>query len=244
MNFVDKPLIGILPLYDSNKQSLWMYPGYTEGITKAGGIPVILSMLNQADDIETVADRLDGFLFSGGQDVDPQQYGEFLLKYCNEIYPPRDNLEIKLLEAVMKRDKPVLGVCRGLQLINVALGGRLYQDIDSQMKRDLQIQHFQQNNYEYSVHEVSIEKNSMLHEIIGIDAIRVNSMHHQGISHLAPRLMATAFSNDRLVEAIEIPEITFGLAVQWHPEFLWRNDEKSLNLFQAFVEASRKKMSE
>lgn len=242
MNLNSKPLIGILPLYDSEKRSIWMFPGYTEGITKAGGIPVILSILNQGEDIEGIADRLDGFVFSGGQDVDPLQYGEVLLKYCSEIYPPRDDLEIKLLVAVMKRDKPVFGVCRGLQLIKVALGGTLYQDINKQMKRDQQIQHFQQNNYEYPVHDVCVEKNSKLYEIVGSDKIRVNSMHHQGIKRLSSRLIATAFSEDRLVEAIEIPEISFGLAVQWHPEFLWRDDEKTLNLLQAFVEASRKKM--
>ncbi|MBI4855920.1 MAG: gamma-glutamyl-gamma-aminobutyrate hydrolase family protein [Acetobacterium woodii] len=242
MNLNNKPLIGILPLYDSDKQSIWMYPGYTEGIARAGGIPIILSVLNQDKDIEAIADRLDGYVFSGGQDVDPLQYGEAMLECCNEIYPPRDDLEIKLLEAVMKRDKPVFGVCRGLQLINVALGGTLYQDINKQMKRDQQIQHFQQNNYEYPVHEVTIEKNSKLYEIVGSDKIRVNSMHHQGINHLSSRLIATASSSDRLVEAIEIPELSFGLAVQWHPEFLWRDDEKTLNLLQAFVEAARKKM--
>nr|WP_320025267.1 gamma-glutamyl-gamma-aminobutyrate hydrolase family protein [uncultured Acetobacterium sp.] len=242
MNLNNKPLIGILPLYDSDKQSIWMYPGYTEGIARAGGIPIILSILDQDKDIEAIADRLDGFVFSGGQDVDPLQYGEVMLECCNEIYPPRDDLEIKLLEAVMKRDKPVFGVCRGLQLINVALGGTLYQDINKQMKRDQKIQHFQQNNYEYPVHEVTVEKNSKLSEIVGSDKIRVNSMHHQGINHLSSRLIATASSNDSLVEAIEIPELSFGLAVQWHPEFLWRDDERTLSILQAFVEAARKKM--
>ena len=130
MSAEKKPLIGILPLYDSVKKSLWMFPGYPEGITAAGGIPVILSILNQNEDIEAIADRLDGFVFSGGQDVDPLHYGEALLKYSNEIYPPRDQLELQLLRAVMARDKPIFGVCRGLQLINVALGGTLYQDIN------------------------------------------------------------------------------------------------------------------
>lgn len=232
-----KPLIGILPLYDSIKKSIWMYPGYPEGITEAGGIPVILSILNCDEDIEAIADRLDGFVFSGGQDVDPRYYGEALLKYSNEIYPPRDQLELRLLRAVMDRDKPIFGVCRGLQLINVALGGTLYQDINKQVKRDLPIQHFQQNNYEYPIHEVNIETNSRLYEIIGTETIRVNSMHHQAIARLAPQLIAAAASGDGLVEAVEIRNLTFGLAVQWHPEFLWQQDENTLKIIQAFVDA-------
>jgi putative glutamine amidotransferase len=237
-----KPLIGILPLYDSIKKSLWMYPGYPEGITAAGGIPVILSILNQEEDIEAIADRLDGFVFSGGQDVDPQYYGEALLRFSNEIYPPRDQLELRLLRAVMNRDKPIFGVCRGLQLINVALGGTLYQDIDQQVKREFQIQHFQQNNYEFPVHQVNIEKNSRLYEIIGTETIRVNSMHHQAIAHLSPQLIAAAASGDGLVEAVEIRDLTFGLAVQWHPEFLWQQDDNTLKIMRAFIEAGRKKM--
>lgn len=234
-----KPLIGILPLYDSIKKSLWMFPGYPEGITAAGGIPVILSILNRDEDIEAIAERLDGFVFSGGQDVDPQYYGEALLKYSNEIYPPRDQLELRLLRAVIARDKPIFGVCRGLQLINVALGGTLYQDINKQLKRDQPIQHFQQNNYEYPVHEVSVATSSRLYEIIGTKTIRVNSMHHQAIAHLSPQLLAAATSADGLVEAVEIPELRFGLAVQWHPEFLWQQDANTLKVLQAFVDACR-----
>ena len=239
MNSEKKPLIGILPLYDSIKKSIWMYPGYPEGITEAGGIPVILSILNRNEDIEAIAERLDGFVFSGGQDVDPQYYGEALLKYSNEIYPPRDQLELRLLRAVMDQDKPIFGVCRGLQLINVALGGTLYQDINKQVKRELPIQHFQQNNYEFPVHEVSIATNSRLYEIIGTETIRVNSMHHQAIARLAPQLIAAAASADGLVEAVEIRGLSFGLVVQWHPEFLWQQDDSTLKILQAFVAACR-----
>ncbi|MBC3795645.1 gamma-glutamyl-gamma-aminobutyrate hydrolase family protein [Acetobacterium tundrae] len=239
MNQCKKPLIGVLPLYDSNKKCIWMYPGYTNGITAAGGIPVILSLLKEQDDIEEIADRLDGFLFSGGKDVDPKYYGEPVLKYCNEINARLDSFEIKLLNAVIAKNKPIFGICRGLQLINVVLGGSLYQDINIQMNRDLPILHEQENNFEHPVHDVSVLKNTQLNDIIGAERIRVNSMHHQGISILSPRVLATAYSDDGLVEAIEIPEIDFGMAVQWHPEFLWREDENTLNLFKAFIDASR-----
>ena len=230
----------ILPLYDSIKKSLWMFPGYPEGITEAGGIPVILSILNRNEDIEAIAERLDGFVFSGGQDVDPLHYGEALLKYSNEIYPPRDQLELQLLRAVMARDKPIFGVCRGLQLINVALGGTLYQDINKQLKRDQPIQHFQQNNYEYPVHEVNIATNSRLYEIIGTETIRVNSMHHQAVKDLAPGLIASAYSPDHLIEALEMPGYPFFIGVQWHPEYLWEKQKEALRLFEAFAGACRK----
>lgn len=233
-----KPLIGIVPLYDSIKMSLWMYPGYTEGITAAGGIPVILSMLSDPEEIEEIADRLDGFLFTGGQDVDPDCYGQPLLTFCNEIYPPRDTMERLLLNAVIRRNKPILGVCRGLQFINAVLGGSLYQDITEQMDRESPILHDQPTNFENAVHQVSIERDSRLYDIMGMEKVRVNSMHHQGIDHLSPKLFATARSEDGLIEAIEMHELTFGLAVQWHPEFLWRKDEKTLNLFKAFVDAA------
>ncbi|MBC3888368.1 gamma-glutamyl-gamma-aminobutyrate hydrolase family protein [Acetobacterium paludosum] len=239
MNQYKKPLIGVLPLYDSNKKCIWMYPGYTDGITTAGGIPVILSLLKTQDDIEEIADRLDGFLFSGGKDIDPQYYGEPVLEYCNEINPPLDSLEMKLLNAVIAKNKPIFGICRGLQLINVFFGGSLYQDINIQMDREQPILHEQENNFEYPVHDISILKNTRLNDIICAERIRVNSMHHQGISILSPRVLATAYSDDGLIEAIEIPEIDFGIAVQWHPEFLWREDENTLNLFKAFIDASR-----
>ncbi len=142
----------------------------------------------------------------------------------------------------MARDKPIFGVCRGLQLINVALGGTLYQDINKQLKRDQPIQHFQQNNYEYPVHEVNIATNSRLYEIIGTETIRVNSMHHQAIAHLSSQLIAAATSVDGLVEAVEIRDLCFGLAVQWHPEFLWRNDQNTMKVLSAFVDAARKKL--
>lgn len=241
MKSYQKPLIGVLALYDSNKKSIWMYPGYTEGITTAGGIPVILSWMNGEADVEEIADRLDGFVFSGGQDVDPELYGEPVLKYSNEIFSPRDTFEKKLINAVIARNKPIFGVCRGLQLINVVMGGSLYQDINKQMVRDVQMLHFQQTNFECPVHDITIQKNTQLYDIVGVEKMRVNSMHHQGIAVLSSRLLATAHSDDGLVEAIEIPEISFGLAVQWHPEFLWRDDEKTLNIFKAFVEASREK---
>jgi len=241
MNIFKKPLIGVLPLYDSANKTLWIYSGYSEGITAAGGIPVILPMISDAEEIEEIAYRLDGFLFTGGQDVDPQMYGQPLYTFCNEIYPPRDTMETLLLNAVIRLDKPIFGVCRGLQFINAILGGSLYQDIVEQMNHKHPILHDQKWNYENSIHNVIIEKDSLLYDIIGTKELRVNSMHHQGIDSLSPKLTATARSEDGLIEAVEINELTFGLAVQWHPQFLWKEEENALNLFKAFVNAAQNK---
>lgn len=235
-----KPLIGILPLYDSKQRSFWMFPGYINGVIAAGGLPIVLSVLSDLDDIKKISQTFDGFLFTGGQDVDPEYYGEPLLSCSNEIYPPRDFMEKNLLLNSLELNKPIFGVCRGLQFINVVLGGSLYQDIDTQMKRKIKLLHEQNKNYEEPMHDVFIEKGTRLYEIVKTEKMRVNTMHHQGISELSPQLLASARTMDGLIEAIEIPEIDFGLAVQWHPEFLWSKDERALNLFKAFIDACRK----
>lgn len=235
-----KPMIGVLPLYDCQKNSYWMLPGYFEGILAAGGIPVMLPLLSAEEDLTMLTDSMDGFLFTGGQDVDPEIYQKTVLEWCKEIYSPRDEMEVRLLKQVITKDKPILGICRGLQLMNSALGGSLFQDISQEMKRDLKVLHLQHHNYEFPIHDVKIERDSLLYKILQEDCIRVNSIHHQGISDLSPQVKASACSEDGLIEAIEIREMTFGLAVQWHPEFLFQKDSHALNLFKALVAASSK----
>ncbi|MEI6101414.1 MAG: gamma-glutamyl-gamma-aminobutyrate hydrolase family protein, partial [Eubacteriales bacterium] len=128
-----KPVIGVLPLWDEEKSSIWMLPGYMQGIEAAGGIPVILSLTADSDALLYWAQNLDGFLFTGGQDVNPALYGEETLPVCGELCKERDRLEITLLRALIELGKPAFGICRGLQLFNVAMGGSLYQDIPAQM---------------------------------------------------------------------------------------------------------------
>lgn len=234
-----KPLIGVLPLFDGNYQNIWMFPGYTDAIIESGGIPLVLNLLDDSNDIDRLVDQFDGFLFTGGQDIHPSEYGQIALPFLKEFYPPRDFMEKKLLESIIIRDKPVLGVCRGMQLINTVLGGELFQDIPEQMVSEIKVLHQQQGQYKFPVHPVHVKKNSLLYEVLEEERLMVNSMHHQGISILSSRLLANAFSDDGLVEAVAIPELSFGLAVQWHPEFLWQNSNLHLRLFQAFVAAAR-----
>lgn len=129
---MEKPIIGVTPLWDEEKKSYWMLPGYLEGVKEAGAIPVILPLTTNGADIAQLADLCDGFLFTGGQDVDPQLYGEAMEPFCGELCPARDALEQELLRQALERDKPILGICRGIQFLNAALGGTLYQDLPTE----------------------------------------------------------------------------------------------------------------
>ncbi|MGN0302331.1 MAG: gamma-glutamyl-gamma-aminobutyrate hydrolase family protein, partial [Anaerotardibacter sp.] len=171
-----KPLIGITPLYDTEKESLWMLPAYYQGIIKSGGIPVIFSFDNTEESLLKLADTCDGFLFTGGQDVSPFLYGEWPLESCGEVSAQRDSLEEKLLEIALKKEKPVLGICRGLQLLNAALGGSLYQDIESQLGD--KITHRQSKPYHQPVHQVNLVSKSPLQKLLCVRQLEVNSLHH------------------------------------------------------------------
>ncbi|MDO4289481.1 MAG: gamma-glutamyl-gamma-aminobutyrate hydrolase family protein [Eubacterium sp.] len=238
---MNKPKIGVLSLYDTKKDSkwnsLWMFPGYPDGIIAAGGMPMMLPLLSEEADIRALASMFDGFLFTGGQDIDPARYGQPLYHFCNEVSPERDHMELILMDELRKQDKSVLGVCRGLQLINVAFGGTLYQDLVQQKNNPNLIQHGQKTEFFFPVHDVDISEGSILHGIAGADSIRVNSMHHQGIDSLGDGVVAVARAADGVVEAIEVPEMRFCLALQWHPEFLWSRRDFEFDIFKAFVKA-------
>ncbi len=237
---MNKPAIGVLPLFDTEKDSLWMLPGYMQGLEAAGAMPVTLSLTADGHALRYWAERLDGFLFTGGQDVDPKVYGEEKLPACGEVCPQRDTIENDLLGEIIRMDKPLFGICRGLQFINAALGGTLYQDIPSQLHAGKKILHEQCKPYDAPCHKVDIQPGSVLHRIIKKDTIMVNSLHHQGVKKLAGRLCAAAFSEDGLIEAAYMPEAKCIFAVQWHPECSYGNDADAMKLFQFFVNAAKK----
>ena len=160
----------------------------------------------------------DGFIFTGGQDVEPKLYSERKISACGECSPERDAMEVLLLDHIIELDKPILGICRGIQLINAALSGTLWQDIPSQFS-DM-VPHCQKPPYDVSIHEVSIEHSSPLYDLLKTDTIPVNSYHHQGIHELSSALLPMAKAADGLIEAVYAPNKKFLWAVQWHPEFL------------------------
>ncbi len=233
-----KPLIGVTPQYDLEQERLWIRPNYVEAVEAAGGIPLVLPLLEDYADIETLAQRCDGFLFSGGPDVHPSLFGEETMQYCGVIDERRDRLEIQLMHEAVRLDKPVLGICRGIQLFNVALGGTLYQDIPAQMD-GIPIAHSQQRPYTVPVHKVSVEPESPLSRITGETELTVNSMHHQAVRDLAPPLRCAARAKDGLVECVYYPGKKFFLGVQWHPEYLWQKHQVHQKIFTAFVNASK-----
>ncbi|WP_088034232.1 gamma-glutamyl-gamma-aminobutyrate hydrolase family protein [Evansella clarkii] len=236
-----KPMIGVLPLYDSEKESYWVLPGYMKAIEEAGGIPVMLPLTSDIHTIKTLASSFEGFLFTGGQDVNPELYGEKEEEFCQETCSDRDIMENLLFEEILVLDKPVFGICRGLQIINVLLGGTLYQDLHAQF--DLREGgHKQKHPYHEPMHRILIEKESPLYELMGgRESLMVNSLHHQGVKKISPKLTQAAYSEDGLAEAAYMPGKTFVFAVQWHPEFNFHKDPCSFRLFQAFTAACLEK---
>ena len=228
-----RPVIGVVPLYDIQRDSLWMIPGYLDGIAAAGGIPVVLPLTEDEQVLGQLANDVDGFLMTGGQDVSPALYGEERLDSCGETLPVRDGMESRLFQLCLERDVPVLGICRGIQLMNVLLGGTRYQDLPSQ--RPTQTEHHMSPPYDRPVHQVEICKGTPLFDLIQTERMDVNSYHHQAVRDKAPALQTMAVSEDGLIEAVCLPERPFVWAVQWHPELSWRTDEKSRRIFEAFV---------
>ncbi len=232
---MNKPLIAVMPLYDSDKKSYWMLPGYMKGIEISDGIPIMLPLTTDMDTLDRISNEFDGFLFTGGQDVGPGLYGEETLPCCGEICKERDIMEKYLLERIIELDKPALGICRGIQIFNAALGGTLYQDLNKQHPSDTE--HHMSAPYDRAVHSVRICSGTPLSKIINADIIGVNSYHHQAIKELSPQLKAMAISEDGLIEGVYMPDKTFILALQWHPEFSFRSDTNSLEIFRNFVKA-------
>ena len=228
-----RPVIGVIPLMDDQRQSYWMLPGYFGGIIKAGGFPVMLPLTSDIQQIEQASEICSGFLFTGGQDVNPSLYHEEKTERCGACCPGRDAMEQMLLKNAMQLDKPILGICRGIQFINVALGGTLWQDIPSQFSSN--VNHCQKPPYDKPVHDVVIQKDSPLCALLQKDRLLVNSYHHQGIRDLTPKLKCMAQAPDGLTEAVYAPNQHFLWAVQWHPEFSYETDENSLRIFQAFI---------
>ena len=225
------PIIGVTPLWDAERKSVWMLPDYLEGIKVAGGVPVVLPLEMSEEDANRIVETCDGFLFTGGQDVSPELYG--MKDATGTIIPSseRDRLETLLLEKALQADKAVLGICRGLQFINAFLGGTLWQDLPSQHPSD--IVHRQGKPYGVPTHKVMLDGD--LKTLLGKDVLEVNTLHHQAIKDLADDLTPMAVAPDGLIEAARMTSKRFVWAVQWHPEYMFKTDADSLALFSCFV---------
>lgn len=233
----NKPLIGITPGYDYEKNMLFAKNGYYNAICESGGIPVIMPVVQDESILEELTVRLDGFLLCGGPDLDARHFGEPNLPLSDEISPYRDSLELFTAKRSVELGKPVLGICRGIQVLNVALGGTIYQDMYAQMPGRQLVRHSQKAPVWYPTHKAYIEGDSQLYGMFGADCLDVNSFHHQAIRDTAPGFRITARSEDGVIEAIEHGTHRFAVGVQWHPELMWQQDRKWLRLFEKLVEA-------
>ena len=230
-----KPIIGLVPLIDAARDSLWMLPGYMEGVADAGGLPMMLPLTENGGDLDRLCALCDGLLLTGGQDVSPALYGQTPLPECGETCPRRDAMETGLLRRAMALDMPVLGICRGIQFVNAALGGTLWQDLPTQRPSD--VCHRQRAPYDAPSHQVELLPDAPLARLLGKNTLGVNSYHHQAVRKLAPCLRPMALSPDGLTEAAYHPGCRFLWAVQWHPEFAWKTSADARAIFRAFVEA-------
>jgi len=240
------PIIGITTRNDLTRAGLpavMVQQAYTNAIVQAGGAPVLIPSGSPEESWRELFNRLDGILFSGGGDIATGLFsslsgtGAQAHPKVVDVDEARDSIELGLARSAADEGKPFLGICRGLQLVNVALGGTLYTDIPGQVPDALNHDWKDSDIYKertHFVHSVRIEDGSRVGEILGGPILQVNSLHHQGIKDLAPGLKAAAYAPDGIVEAIELPGHPFGIAVQWHPEWL-TDQESTRRLFRAFV---------
>ncbi len=238
-----KPLIGVSPLFDNSRVSVWMLPRYLDGLKAAGAIPVILPLHIDQSDFEELALHLDGFLMTGGHDVSPLRYGEAPLPECGDWCRNRDALDWKITRWCYSHNLPVLGICRGLHVMNIALGGTLYQDLPSEFDGECIVEHHMQPPYNRPAHDVTIVRGTPLWDICRKETIGVNSYHHQGIRKVAPQLKIMAIAEDGLVEGLYAENKTFFMGVQWHPEFIYQDDPTQLALLKAFVQAAKNQIA-
>jgi putative glutamine amidotransferase len=203
----------------------------------AGGLPVILPMTQEKLVLEGIYQLLDGLLLPGGQDINPQLYGEEPHRMLETVDPLRDITEMYLTQRALADDMPIFAVCRGAQVLNVAAGGTLYQDIHSQLSADC-LRHFQDYSVEWPSHGIQVGAGTRLREIIGEEKVLVNSYHHQAVKDLAPGFVITARASDGVVEGIESSHHTYVVGVQWHPELLFQERDFNLALFRSHVEAA------
>jgi putative glutamine amidotransferase len=211
---------------------------YVRAIEQAGGIPIILPVTREPETLNRYLGLIDGLLLSGGVDIDPRHYGQEPHPRLEEVDADRDATELPLTREALAQDMPLFAICRGIQTLNVALGGTLYQDIPSQYPTTLRHQQRHDNiPRSQPVHPVRILPETRLRAIVGADTIQTNSLHHQALRDVAEGLVVTARAEDGIIEAVELPGRRYVVAVQFHPEETAPHDEKARRLFEAFVEA-------
>jgi len=243
-----KPLIGITTGEIVNQAEPWapdvygQKRTYSDAVIAAGGIPLFIPFMPEAE-LKNLYGRLDGILFAGGNDLNPQLYGEQPQPLTVAVSAERDRVESTLMAWALADNKPLFAICRGFQLLNIHLGGSLYQDISTELTGASNHELSTHNkDYAYIAHQLKLAPNSCLADITSSDTLNANTHHHQGIKKLADALQATAWAEDGIIEGIEHPTKLFVLGVQCHPESLYKTDGKWAAVFVAFIQASSKQL--
>lgn len=238
-----RPLIGI-PTRTYTDGALVRYAvisTYTRAVELAGGAPIAIPLQLGEETLSGIFAHLDGLLLTGGADVHPSEFGEEVAPFCGNIDRERDIVELNLLRWAMREQMPILGICRGIQMLNVAAGGTLYQDIAAQIPDALRHEHAQGDSHNPLVHSIEIEPQSRLARAFDATRLDVNSRHHQSVKQVAPGFRVVARAPDGIVEGIESLNGDFALGVQFHPEDLIDDDARMLRLFKEFVDTMKNK---
>lgn len=233
-----QPIIGITPSINSEENTYALNVAHSEVIERLGGIPFILPYIKRERDFQKIANYIDALYVTGGEDINPHYFNEEPHPALGQINPQRDLFERNLIRSILAMNKPILGICRGCQMLNVALGGSMYQDLAQQKLTHL-IQHKQRRPMHYVSHFITLDEQSLLYRIIGKRTIKVNSFHHQANRILGEHILVSATSSDGVIEAIESKKHPFVIGVQWHPEQLIKlKDQPSVKLYSAFIRAA------
>jgi putative glutamine amidotransferase len=237
------PVIGITASIDHRSpvfgETYTLVRKYAEGVLQAGGVPLIVPHNLNEDALRAMLDRLDGVVLSGGGDIDPVVFGEAAHPATSEIESDRDRVELTLARWLVERDVPFLAICRGIQVLNVALGGSLLQDIPSQVPAALPHSFDRKTTpRDYLAHPVKIDPQSQLAQIMQLASAQTNSWHHQSIKQAADGLRVTAVAPDGVIEAVEVPGRRYAIGVQWHPEWLFEKRVEQRRLFEELVKVS------
>ena len=232
-----KPIIGIFPSYNEETKQIFLNQSYFDAIIKSGGIPVALPLLQDEKIILETINRFDGIILSGGSDINPKYYNQINSGKSLEINSFRDESEEKIVRVLIESDIPVLGICRGMQAINVFCGGSMIQDIPSEYETEIS---HSLTKPEIAFHKISVEKSSPLSEIMGFGEHIVNSYHHQAIKEIATGFSVCATAEDGLIEAIYHKNKKFFLGVQWHPERDHETAVKNKDILDEFIKICSK----
>ncbi|SHH41733.1 putative glutamine amidotransferase [Anaerosphaera aminiphila DSM 21120] len=232
-----KPLIAITPRVDTFWEDINMNSDFFNFLEELGATPIILSYNYDEESIDTVLNKIDGIVFTGGHDINPIYYGEFPNKKCFSLSPKRDVFEFDILKKALDGDIPILAICRGMQMLNIVKGGSLYQDLETEYENPLD--HTQGEPFSNTFHKVEIIKDNFYGKLFKDTSIEVNSLHHQAVKKLGDDLKVFSKSSDGIVEGIYLEDKKFVCGVQWHPEYLYKKSEIQRDFLTEFINSCK-----